>query len=73
MKINDIEKFAQNIESKMFFDYDVKHLNWFNIGGKTQIFFKPESLKDLKEFLKLYKKRGKIFILGAGSNILFSD
>ena len=73
MKINDIEKFAQNIESKMFFDYDVKHLNWFNIGGKTQIFFKPESLRDLKEFLKLYKKRGKIFILGAGSNILFSD
>ncbi len=73
MKINDIEKFAQNIESKIFFDYDVKHLNWFNIGGKTQIFFKPESLKDLKEFLKLYKKRGKIFILGAGSNILFSD
>ena len=73
MKTNDIEKFAQNIESKIFFDYDVKHLNWFNIGGKTQIFFKPESLKDLKEFLKLYKKRGKIFILGAGSNILFSD
>ena len=73
MKTNDIKKFAQNIESKIFFDYDVKHLNWFNIGGKTQIFFKPESLKDLKEFLKLYKKRGKIFILGAGSNILFSD
>ena len=73
MKTNDIEKFAQNIESKIFFDYDVKHLNWFNIGGKTQIFFKPESLRDLKEFLKLYKKRGKIFILGAGSNILFSD
>ena len=73
MKTNDIEKFAQNIESKIFFDYDVKHLNWFNIGGKTQIFFKPETLKDLKEFLKLYKKRGKIFILGAGSNILFSD
>ena len=73
MKTSDIKKFARNIESKIFFDYDVKHLNWFNIGGKTQIFFKPESLKDLKEFLKLYKKRGKIFILGAGSNILFSD
>ena len=69
MKTNDIEKFAQNIESKIFFDYD-EYLT-VNIGG-NQIFFKPESLKDLKEFLKLYKKR-KIFILGAGSNILFSD
>ena len=73
MKINDIEKFAQNIESKMFFDYDVKHLNWFNIGGKTQILFKPNSLKGLIEYLKLYNSRGKVFILGNGSNVLFDD
>ena len=50
MKINDIEKFAQNIESKMFFDYDVKHLNWFNIGGKTQIFFKTLASTRLEQF-----------------------
>ncbi len=73
MNISDIKKFAQNTDSKIFFNYDVKNLNWFNIGGKTKIFFKPESLKDLKEFLNIYKNRGKIFILGAGSNILFSD
>ena len=46
--------------------------NWFNIGGKTKIFFKPQTLQDLIAFLKLYNKRGKIFLLGAGSNTLFS-
>ena len=36
-------------------------------------FFKPKSLKELKDFLVLYSNRGKIFILGLGSNVLFSD
>ena len=45
MKTNDIEKFAQNIESKMFFDYDVKHLNWFNIGEKLKYSLNQNHLK----------------------------
>ena len=73
MKREDIEKFANTIEGKIFFDYDIRKLNWFNIGGKTKIFFKPNTLQELINFLKLYKKRGKIFLLGAGSNILFND
>ena len=73
MIISDIEKFSTNIEGDIFFDYEIKKLNWFNIGGKTRIFFKPNSLKELVEFLKLYSGRGKIFILGLGSNVLFKD
>ena len=73
MKINDIEKLSSNIEGDIFFDYDLKKLNWFNIGGKTEIFFKPNTLKSLVEFLNIYSKRGKIFILGAGSNVLIND
>ena len=30
-------------------------------------------MQELIEFLKLYNNRGKIFVLGAGSNILFKD
>ncbi len=56
-----------------FFDQSIKNLNWFNIGGKTKIFFKPKSLKGLIEYLRLYALRGKIFILGNGSNVLFDD
>ncbi len=73
MIIGDIKKFAHDIKSDIFFDYEIKKLNWFNIGGKTRIFFKPNSLKELIEFLKLYSYRSKIFILGSGSNVLFKD
>tara|TARA_B100000700_G_scaffold307602_1_gene384247 strand:+ start:1832 stop:2740 length:909 start_codon:yes stop_codon:yes gene_type:complete len=69
----DIEDFSKRIKGKIIFDYSIKKLNWFNIGGITKIFFKPDSLVELVEYLKLYNKRGKIFILGAGSNTLFSD
>ncbi|RPF73788.1 MAG: UDP-N-acetylmuramate dehydrogenase [Rickettsiales bacterium TMED289] len=73
MEIEDIRKIQSEIKGKIFFDYSVKNLNWFNIGGLTKVFFKPESLNELIKFLRIYNRRGKIFILGAGSNILFSD
>ncbi len=73
MEIEDIKKKALSIDGDIFFDQSIKNLNWFNIGGKTKIFFKPNSLKGLMEYLKLYASRGKIFILGNGSNVLFDD
>ena len=73
MNIGDIEQYSKNLNSKIFFDYELKKTNWFNIGGKAKIYFKPETLQELIEFLKLYNNRGKIFVIGAGSNILFQD
>ena len=73
MEIEDIKKSASLIDGDIFFDQSIKNLNWFNIGGKTKIFFKPNSLKGLIEYLKLYNSRSKIFILGNGSNVLFND
>ncbi len=73
MEIEDIKKSEILIDGDIFFDQSIKNLNWFNIGGKTKIFFKPNSLKGLIEYLKLYSSRGKIFILGNGSNVLFDD
>ena len=73
MELKDIENFKNEFESDLFFNIDVKKLNWFNIGGKSKIFFKSKNLIELKEFLKLYNNRGKIFILGMGSNVLFKD
>ena len=73
MEIEDIKKSALFIDGNIFFDQSIKNLNWFNIGGKTRILFKPNSLKGLIEYLKLYDLRGKIFILGNGSNVLFDD
>ncbi len=73
MEIEDIKNSALLIDGEIFFNQSIKNLNWFNIGGKTKIFFKPKSLKSLIEYLKLYNLRGKIFILGNGSNVLFDD
>ena len=73
MNIKDLESFSNNTSGKVFFDYNLNKTNWFNIGGKTKLFFKPEKLSELVDFLKLFNNRGKIFVLGAGSNILFKD
>ena len=73
MKINDLKEFKKKHNIDLFFDFEIKKLNWFNIGGKSKVFFKPKSLKELKDFLLLYNDRGKIFILGLGSNVLFHD
>ena len=73
MKVNEIKKFSEKIKSKIYFDYDLKKSNWFNIGGKTKVYFKPETLSDLVIFLRQFGNNEKIFILGAGSNTLISD
>ena len=73
MDKNKIEEFAKHIKSELKFDYNLKKLNWFNIGGDAKVFFKPDNLDDLVTFLKTFGKSEKIFILGAGSNILITD
>ena len=73
MLLDEIKKFSREKNIKFDFDYDLKKNNWFNIGGKTKIYYKPESLSNLIEFLKKFGSKEKIFILGAGSNTLIND
>jgi UDP-N-acetylmuramate dehydrogenase len=73
MLVEEIKKFSVQITSTFYFDYDLKRSNWFNIGGKTKVFFKPESLSDLILFLKKFGTKENIYILGAGSNTLIDD
>ena len=73
MIIEEIKKFSKEVESRFYFDYDLKKTNWFNIGGKTKVYFKPDTLTDLISFLKKFGSKEKIYILGAGSNTLISD
>ena len=73
MPIDKLENFSKEIKGKLVFNYDLKKTNWFNIGGKTKVYFKPESLNELISFLKEFGKTEKLFILGAGSNILVND
>jgi UDP-N-acetylmuramate dehydrogenase len=70
MQVEELRKFSNKINSKIYFDYDLKKSNWFNIGGKTKVYFKPDNLSDLILFLKKFGSKEKIYILGAGSNTL---
>jgi UDP-N-acetylmuramate dehydrogenase len=73
MLSEELTKFSNEVSSKIDFDYDLKKSNWFNIGGKTKIYFRPNNLSDLILFLKRFGNKEKIHILGAGSNTLISD
>jgi len=73
MLVEEIKKFSKEKNIKFEFDYDLKKNNWFNIGGKTRVYYKPDSLLSLVEFLKKFGEKEKIFTIGAGSNTLISD
>ena len=73
MEINQLKKLLVKFGDKVKFNYDLKKKNWFNIGGKTKVFYKAENLKELVDFLQKLDNKEKIFVLGAGSNTLISD
>tara|TARA_B100000902_G_C27285703_1_gene904314 strand:+ start:282 stop:1190 length:909 start_codon:yes stop_codon:yes gene_type:complete len=73
MELDKLKIFSKEIKSKLIFNHNIKKTNWFNIGGSSKVFFKPDTLNDLILFLKKFGYNEKIFILGAGSNILFTD
>ena len=73
MKIKELKYFLGEFGESVKFEYDLKKKNWFNIGGKSKVFYKAHSLKELVNFLKKLNNKEKVFILGAGSNTLITD
>ena len=73
MDNKNFENKFKNFSGKVYFNYSLKKLNWFNIGGNTKVYFKPDTLQDLIEFLKLCNNEEIFFVIGAGSNVLFKD
>ena len=68
-----LENLSTEFNDNVKFNYDLKKKSWFNIGGKSKIYFKADNLKDLIKFLKKIDNKEKIFTLGGGSNTLISD
>jgi len=73
MEIKDLKKILNEFGDNVRYEHDLKKKNWFNIGGKSKVFYKADSLKELVNFLKKLNNKEKIFILGAGSNTLVND
>jgi len=57
---------------KILFNEKLSNYSWFNLGGPSEIFFKPDNIEDIVFLLKNFKPK-KITILGAGSNTLIRD
>ena len=64
-----LDKFGKSI----IFKENLSKYSWFNLGGPAEIFFKPDSIEQLIEFLRIVKNFYKIICLGAGSNTLIRD
>jgi len=73
VKIDNLKKLLKEFENDIIFNADLKKKNWFNIGGKAKVFYKPAELKDLIKFLKVLDNKEKIYTIGAGSNTLITD
>ena len=73
MEIDKLKEILKDFNSDVKFEHDLRKKNWFNIGGKSKIFYQANTLKELIYFLKKLDNKEKIFILGAGSNTLISD
>ena len=73
MNKEELKNYFDQFRHDIKFDQDLKKKNWFNIGGKSKIFYSANNLSELIKFLKKLKNKEKIFILGAGSNTLISD
>ena len=63
---------VQKLGKKILLNEKLANYSWFNLGGPSEVFFKPESIEDIIFFLKEVRPK-KINILGAGSNTLIRD
>ena len=57
---------------QILYNEKLSNYSWFNLGGQSEVLFKPNSIEDIIFFLKKTKPT-KITILGAGSNTLIRD
>jgi UDP-N-acetylmuramate dehydrogenase len=68
------ENLNKSIDKDIFFNYPLKNLTTFKIGGDAEVFLRTSQEDLLIEVLKFaYQNQIKIKYLGGGSNILISD
>jgi UDP-N-acetylmuramate dehydrogenase len=70
----DTENLQKKFGKSLIFKENLSKYSWFNLGGPAEIFFRPQNINQLKEFLSEMKNtKYNINILGAGSNTLIRD
>jgi UDP-N-acetylmuramate dehydrogenase len=62
-----------NVKGTYRKNYSLAPTNWFNVGGKADILFKPHDIDDLAFFIKNKPVELDYIVIGVGSNILVRD
>ena len=70
--ITNIENLKTKFGKQILIDEKLSNYSWFNLGGIADIFFKPNSIRDIIFFFEKLKPE-KFTIIGAGSNTLIRD
>jgi UDP-N-acetylmuramate dehydrogenase len=58
---------------KLEYNYNLKHLTRFKVGGGCDVFYKPHNAEELSYFLQNIPLNIPVTTIGAGSNILIRD
>ena len=62
-------KFIKNIEVNQ----KLAKFTWFRVGGNAEMLYVPENEQSLINFIKNKPQEHKVFVIGAGSNLLIRD
>ena len=73
--INELyDELILTIDCKVLKDEPLKNHTYFKIGGPAGIFIEPENIDELKKVFELIRKyKTNYYIIGNGTNLLFSD
>ena len=69
----NINKLKNKFFNQMKFDEKLSSFTWFGVGGDAEILFTPDNIDRVINFIKDKPKNLRVFIIGAGSNILIRD
>ena len=64
MQISELKNILKEFGANVRYEHDLKKKNWFNIGGKTKVFFKANNNNEIIKFLKIIKNsKVKLFLV----------
>ena len=69
----DIAALMPELRGRLRADAELSEVNWFRVGGRADVLFKPEDVQDLAYFLSRKPADLPVTLLGVGSNILIRD
>ncbi len=64
---------SATLKGELHRDYPLAKLTSWRVGGECDVFFRPQDVADLAEFLRHWPEEQPLMYLGLGSNLLVRD